>query len=102
MTVLVKLAIVLFVAGEIVIFVVIGSESWPLLVGWAVAAVVVAGVALLVRRPLVRLILAAILPLTFAVAACVGGLFFVPAAAALLFAAYLDYRRESSPAEKSA
>ena len=82
----------LFVAGEVFILAAVGAESWPLLVGWAVAALLVAGVTRLVRRPALRITLSALLLPACVVTTFEGGLFFVPAAAALFFAAVMDRR----------
>ena len=82
----------LFVAGEVFSLAAVGAESWPLLVGWAVAALLVAGVTRLVRRPALRITLSALLLPACVVTTFEGGLFFVPAAAALFFAAVMDRR----------
>jgi hypothetical protein len=92
MPALVKISVALFVAGEVFIFAAVGAASWPVLVGWVVAALVVAGVAQLVRRPVSRVILAALLFPACAITVFEGGLFFVPAAAALFLAAVMDRR----------
>ena len=92
MPALVKVAVALFVAGEVFMLAAVGAESWPLLVGWAVAALVVAGVTRLARRPALRIILVALLLPACVITTFEGGLFFVPAAAALLLAAVMDRR----------
>jgi|SRR5450759_4258984 len=92
MPALVKISMALFVATEAFIFAAVGAASWPTLVRWAVAALVVAGITQLVRRPAYRLILAALLLPACAVTAFEGGLFFVPAATALFLAAEIDRR----------
>ena len=92
MPALVKTTVALFVAAEAFIFAAVGGASWPVLVGWAVAALVVTGITQLVRRPAYRLILAALLLPACGVTAFEDGLFFVPAAAALLLAAVKDCR----------
>ena len=92
MPALVKISMALFVAAEAFIFAAVGVASWPTLVGWAVVALVVAGVTQLVRSTVSRVILAALLLPGCAVTAFEGGLFFVPAAAALFLAAVMDRR----------
>jgi hypothetical protein len=92
MAALVKSTVALFVAGEAFIFAAVGVASWPVLVGWAAAAVVVAGVTQLVRRPVSRVILAALLLPGCVITVFEGGLFFVPAATALFLAADMDRR----------
>lgn len=93
MSALVKIAVALFVAGEAAILVSVGVESWPVLAGWAVAALVTVAVASLVRRPVPRVVLAAVLLVGCALTTFEGGLFFVPAAMALLLAAVIDHQR---------
>lgn len=92
MPALVKISMALFVAAEAFIFAAVGAASWPTLVGWAVVALVVMGVTQLVRSTVSRVILAALLLPGCAVTAFEGGLFFVPAAAALFLAAVMDRR----------
>ena len=92
MPALVKISMALFVAAEAFIFAAVGSASWPTLVGWVVVALVVVGVTQLVRSTVSRVILAALLLPGCAVTAFEGGLFFVPAAAALFLAAVMDRR----------
>ena len=92
MPALVKLSVALFVAGEVFILAAVGVESWPVLVGWVVVALVVAAVTRLVRRPALRIILATLLLPACIITTFEGGLFFVPAATALLLAAVMDLR----------
>jgi len=95
MPALVKVAVALFVAGEVFMLAAVGAESWPLLVGWAVAALVVAGVTRLARRPALRIILVALLLPACVITTFEGGLFFVPAAATLFIAAMMDRRHQT-------
>jgi hypothetical protein len=93
MPALVKASVALFLAAEVLIVAVVGSDAVFLVMAWAVAALVTVGVALVVRGAAARIVLAALL-----VAACVLfavelGLFFLPAAAALLAAAVADQQR---------
>jgi len=90
MPALVKISVALFVAGEVFILAAVGVESWPVLAGWALVALVVAGVTRLVRRPALRIILSALLLPACVITTFEGGLFFVPAAAALFLAAVMD------------
>jgi len=92
MPALVRITVALFVAGEVFIVATVGAESWPLLVGWAVAALVVAGVTRLVRRPALRIVLVALLLPACVVTTFEGGIFFLPVAAILFLAALMDLR----------
>jgi hypothetical protein len=98
MTVLVKASVALFLAAEVAIVIAVGEDGLWLVGTWAVVAAGVAGAAYLVRRhAAARVALAAVL-----VAACVLftvelGLFFVPAAGALLAAAVVEHQRHHRP-----
>jgi hypothetical protein len=87
---LVQVAIALWALAEALFLVLIGTVAWPLVLGWAVAAVVVGLVAGVLPTGAVRIVAAlALLP------ACVvltweGGLFLLPAAACLAAAAILE------------
>ena len=86
------LGVALFVAGEAAILLLLDpSSAWPICVGWAVAAVVVFIVARAVRAPAVRLALSALLVVACVLLTFVGGLFFAPAAFALLVWSAYDY-----------
>ena len=80
-------SIVLFLAAEALVFVVIGDDSWPLVGAWAVAA---AGVLLVARfaSPWLRKALAVLLVAVCVLMTTQAGLFFLPAAIALLVAAF--------------
>ena len=92
MPALVKISVALFIAGEAFILAAVGAESWPTIVGWVVVALVVAGVTRLVHAPAARIILAALLLPGCVATTFEGGLFFLPAAAALFLAAVMDRR----------
>jgi hypothetical protein len=92
MPVLVKASVALFLAAEVLIIAAIGWDAVFTVVAWAIVAAVAAIVAVLVHGAAARVTLAALL-----VAICVlftteFGLFFLPAAAALLAAAVSDHR----------
>ncbi len=92
MPALAKASVALFLAAEVLIFVAIGWDAVFLAGAWAIVAVAAAAVALFVHGAALRVSLAALL-----VAGCVLftselGLFFLPAAAALLAAAVSDHR----------
>ena len=92
MPALVKITVALFVTGEALVFAAVGVAAWPVLAGWAVAALVVAGVPHLVRRSALRIILAALVLPACVITTFEGGLFFAPAATALFLAAVMDRR----------
>ena len=90
MSTMARWSVALFVAGEAAIFFAAGAASWPLLVAWALGALVVLLGARIVHGRLERSILAGLL-----VPACVllvfeGGLFFLPSAVTLFVAAVRD------------
>jgi hypothetical protein len=86
-------SIVLFLAAEALVFVVIGDDSWPLVGAWALAAAGVLLVALFAHTPWLRKALAILLVALCVLMATQAGLFFVPAAVALLVAAFIGPRR---------
>ncbi len=93
MPVLVKASVALFLAAEVLIIAAIGWDAVFTVVAWAIVAGVAAIIAAFVHGAAARVTLAALL-----VAICVLfttelGLFFLPAAAALLAAAVSDHRR---------
>ena len=97
MPVLVKASVALFLAAEVLIFVALGWDAVFLAVTWAIVAGGAAVVAVFVHRAALRVTLAALL-----VAGCVLfttelGLFFLPAAAALLAAAVSEHQRYRVP-----
>jgi hypothetical protein len=93
MTVLVKASVALFLGAEVAIVAAVGEDGLWLVAAWALVAGVVVGVAYLVRRhPAARLVLAAALVAGCVVFAVELGLFFVPAAGALLAAAVAEHR----------
>jgi hypothetical protein len=92
MPVPVKVAMGLFVAAEVAILAVVGWEGVWLAAAWGVGALVVASGVRAVRSSIARVsICAALVPLCV-VLTFEGGLFFVPAAVALLLAAVLEWR----------
>jgi hypothetical protein len=93
MPVLVKASVALFLAAEVAIVAAVGDDGLWLAAAWALVAVGVVGVAYLVRRhPAARVALAATLVALCVLFAVELGLFFVPAAGALLAAAVVEHR----------
>ncbi len=92
MTTLVKASVALFLAAEVFIVVAVGEDALVLVGGWALAALAVLAVALLVRNSIARVVLAAALLAGCVLFAVELGLFFVPAAGALLAAAVVEQR----------
>ncbi len=84
---LVKISFALFLAAEAFVLVAIGASALPLAGAWALAALGVVVVARLVRSPLARVVLAALLVAACLVLTAEEGLFFLPAAAGLFAAA---------------
>ena len=84
----VEVSVLLFLAAEALVFVAIGSASWPVIGLWALAAAGVWLVSLLVRTSWLRKALAILLIVACVVMAAEMGLFYVPAAVALLVAAF--------------
>jgi hypothetical protein len=89
---LVTIALVLFIAAEVTILLTVGWQAWWLVVAWGIAGLVLALGARSVRPPLARVVICAALVPLCVVLTFEGGLFFVPAAAALLLAAVLEWR----------
>jgi hypothetical protein len=89
---LTKIAAALFVAAEVVVLAAVGRDAVWLVVAWGVAALVVAIGARAVRSSLARLLVCAALVPVCILLTFEGGLFFVPAAVALLLAAVLELR----------
>ena len=83
-------SVALFVAGEAAIFVAVGAASWPLLVAWALGALVVALGARLVHGRLQRSVMTGLLLPACVLLVFEGGLFFLPAAVTLFVAAVRD------------
>ena len=79
----------LFVAAEGLAFVFVGDEAWPLILGWALAAIGVWLVARSVHSIWLRKALAILLLVACLVMTAHAGLFFVPAAVALVVAAFI-------------
>ena len=94
MSVLVKASVALFLAAEVAIVVAVGVEGLWLVTAWALVAAGVVGVAYLVRRHVaLRVALAAALLAVCVLFAVELGLFFLPAAVALLAAAVAGQHR---------
>jgi hypothetical protein len=87
MPMLVKVSVALFLAAEAFVLVAIGVPSVPLAGAWALAALAVVVLAWLVRFPLARVILTALLMVACLVLTAEEGLFFLPAATCLFAAA---------------
>jgi hypothetical protein len=86
------LSVALFAAGEAAIFLAVGPASWPLLVAWALGALVVLLGARLVHGRLPRSIWSGLLMPACLLLVFEGGLFFLPAAVAVFLAAVRDGR----------
>jgi hypothetical protein len=99
MPVLVRISVILFLAAEVAIVAALGEDALWLAATWAIVAAGVAAVALLVGNATARVALAAALVGGCVVFAVELGLFFVPAAAALLGAAVAD-QRHTTPHHK--
>jgi hypothetical protein len=84
---LVKASAALFLAAEVLIVAALGDDGLWLVAAWALVAAGVVAVALLVRNGTARVALAAALVAGCVLFAVELGLFFVPAAGALLAAA---------------
>ena len=97
MSSLVKASVALFLAAEVVLVAALGSEAFWVVLGWALAAAMVVGLALLVRNATARVALAAVLVAACVLLALELGLFFVPAAAALLAAAVTEQQHHHRP-----
>ena len=96
MSVLVRAGVALFLAAEVAIVVAVGADGLWLVGAWAVVAAGVAGVAYLVRNhAAARVALAAALVAGCVLFAVELGLFFLPAAVALLAAAVAEHRHTS-------
>jgi hypothetical protein len=93
MPLLVKASVALFLAAEVLVVAAIGSDALFVAGAWAVVAGVTVGVALLVHGAAVRIVLAALLVAGCVLFAVELGLFFLPAAAALLAAAVSDQQQ---------
>jgi putative effector of murein hydrolase LrgA (UPF0299 family) len=92
----VKASVALFLAAEVAIVAAVGEDGLWLVVAWAVVSGVVVGVGYLVRHhAAARLVLAAALVAGCVLFAVELGLFFVPAAVALLAAAAAELHRTS-------
>jgi hypothetical protein len=78
-------AAILAAAGCVVIFAGVGPQSWPFVLGWVAASLVVA-IAWEILAPALRLALALVLLPACVVLTWEGGLFFVPSAIALVVA----------------
>jgi len=91
---LVKAAVVLCLAAEGAILVAVGWDAVWLVATWGLAAIVLAVGARLVRAPLVRVVLCTTLVMLCVLLTFEGGLFFLPAATALLVAATLEWRKD--------
>jgi hypothetical protein len=89
----VEASIVLFLLAEGLVFVIIGEDSWPAVAAWALVAAGVLLVSRFIRTPWLRKALAILLVAVCALMAAEEGLFFVPAAVALLVAAFIGPRR---------
>jgi hypothetical protein len=96
MSVLVKASVALFLAAEVAIVVAVGQDGLWLVTAWAVVAGLVVGVAYLVRHhAAARMALATALVAGCVLFAVELGLFFVPAAVALLAAAVAEHHHAS-------
>ena len=84
----IEASVVLFFAAEALVFVLVGSASWPVIGAWGLAAVGVWVVARSVHSVWLRKALAILLIAACVVMATQMGLFFVPAAVALVVAAF--------------
>jgi hypothetical protein len=93
MPALVKASVALFLAAEVFIVAAIGSDAVFMVIAWAVVAAVTAGVALVVHGAAARILLAALLMASCVLFAVELGLFFLPAAGALLAAAVADQQQ---------
>ena len=89
----VEASIVLFLLAEGLVFVIIGEDSWPVVVAWALAAAGVLLVARFAHTVWLRKALTVLLVAVCLLMATQQGLFFVPAAVALLVAAFIGPRR---------
>jgi hypothetical protein len=88
----VEASIVLFLLAEGLVFVVIGEDSWPVVGVWALAGAGVLLVARFAHSPWLRKALTILLVAVCVLMAAEQGLFFVPAAVALLVAAFIGPR----------
>ena len=100
MPVFVKASVALFLAAEVVIVAVVGEDGLWLVGAWALVAAGVVVLALLVTSSAARVALAAVLVAGCVLFAVELGLFFVPAAGALLAAAVAE-QRHGSPHHKT-
>ena len=89
----VEASIVLFLLAEGLVFVIIGEDSWPVVVAWALVAAGVLLVARFAHTPWLRKALTVLLVAVCLLMTAQQGLFFVPAAVALLVAAFIGPRR---------
>jgi hypothetical protein len=89
---LVKASAALFLTAEVLIVAAVGDDGLWLVLAWALAAAGVVAVALVVRNGTARVALAAALVAGCVLFAVELGLFFVPAAGALLAAAVAAQR----------
>lgn len=99
MRALVGTALALWLGAEIVIGAVGGTASWPLLLGWAVVAMVAFLMGWLLSGKAERVLGAAVLVGLCVPAVFLGGLIFFPAALTLLVAACLAPGRPARTAE---
>ena len=88
---LVGTAVVAWLASEVVILYAVGWVSWPVVLGWALAAGVVAIVARVLPTGWPRVLAAAALLPLCVLLTWEGGLFMLPAAFALLGAALVEW-----------
>jgi hypothetical protein len=92
MPILVKASVILFLAAEVAIVAAVGADGLWLVTAWAFVAAGVVGAGYLVRRhEAARVTLAATLVAVCVLFAVELGLFFVPAAGALLAAAVVEH-----------
>jgi hypothetical protein len=88
----VEAAVLLFVAAEGLVFVFVGDDAWPVMLGWALAAGGVWLAARAVRSSWLRKALAVLLVVACLALATLQGLYLLPAALSLLVAAFFAPR----------
>jgi len=90
MSTLAWLSLGLFAAGEAAIFLAVGVASWPLVVAWALGALLVALAGRFIHGRLERSVLTGLLLPACVLLTFEGGLFFLPAVCALFVAQLKD------------
>jgi hypothetical protein len=81
----------LALAGCLLIFVSVGSQSWPLVVGWLAASIAIGVIWSRLTQPFRFGLAVSLLPV-LVLLTWEGGLFFVPSAVALILASLRGHR----------